>query len=55
MNSLAVLLLLALPVAADLGPGAMVPNPTLRSSDGVEATLHSMLKRVTVIHLWKCE
>ncbi|MFH0766328.1 MAG: hypothetical protein V2A61_07900 [Calditrichota bacterium] len=49
-----ILLMAALSARADLSPGEKVPNPVLTAPDGSETSLHDMLKKVTVLHLWKC-
>jgi len=48
-----ILLLFAVSVHADLKEGDSLPNPTLKSQDGLEVPLHKLLNKVTVIHLWK--
>ena len=53
-TTLLILLLCASTVRADLNQGDALPNPTLKSMDGEEVALHDLLKKVTVIHLWKC-
>ena len=47
-------LLSATNVQADLNPGDPLPNPTLTDQSGAELSLHTLLKKVTVLHLWKC-
>jgi len=52
---LGILLLAAVPMSkADLAPGEKVPNPLLTAPDSSQTPLHSLLKKVTVLHLWKC-
>ena len=48
-----ILLLFVVSVQADLKEGDSLPNPTLKSQDGLEVPLHDLLNKVTVIHLWK--
>jgi len=38
---------------ADLKPGDKLPDPTLKNQALQEVSLHDLLKKVTVIHLWK--
>ncbi|MBM3327685.1 MAG: hypothetical protein FJY65_12095 [Calditrichaeota bacterium] len=42
-----------IPAFADLQPGEKLPNPTLKNQSGAEVGLHSLLKTVNVVHLWK--
>lgn len=50
---LLVLFIIPIYAIADLSSGTALPNPKLRSQSGQATTLHDLMKKVTVVHLWK--